>query len=60
MCRPHMVPQRVVPLIPPVFGHYHNAPPMARVVVVQPMHLHGEGMIWSGMTATGSVRCCAN
>src|ERR1700733_9964281 len=55
MCLPQMVPQRVVPLIPPVLGHDHNAPPIARIVMVQPVHLHSEGMIWSRMTATMSM-----
>jgi hypothetical protein len=55
MCRPQMVPQQVVPLIPPVLGHYHNAPPIARIVMVQPMYLHGERMIRCRMTATMTV-----
>ena len=55
MCCPHMVPQRIVSLTPPVFGHDQNAPPMVRVVMVKPMHLDRKGMIWSGMAATMAV-----
>lgn len=45
MGRPDMGPQRFAPLVPPVFADHHDAPPMAQIVQVQPMHLHGKGVI---------------
>jgi len=50
MGRPDMVPQRVVPLIPPVFGHHHDAPAMMWIFQIQPMHLDGKGVIWPRLT----------
>jgi len=45
MCCPKSIPQKLMSLVPPVFGDHHHAPWVLAVAMVETMYLEGHRVI---------------
>jgi hypothetical protein len=54
VCRPQVIAQWLMALIPPMLGHNHEAPRIATTRMVEPVHLNADSMAWRGMTVAAS------